>query len=84
MRALKHIVADVKKKIVNHILDHDKTCGDDYGVPFHSFKPDLKVAEPILRDALNELFLERKVNVKDSIAGKLVFLNYHNPEIQKL
>lgn len=82
MKDLPHIIEDVKKQVIEYVLNYDKTCNGNYGVHFYTLRLDLALEEPVLKDALNGLFKARLINVRDHHSGKIVFLNYENPEIQ--
>lgn len=84
MKALEHIISEIKTKVIDYILEFDNSRTEDFGVTLFMLKFDLKIDEEPLKDALNELHLERKIKViTPALGGKLVFINYNNPEIKK-
>lgn len=68
---------NLKTNIINYIKEFDKTCGEfNHGVDSYSLADNLEVTHEEITNALNELFVEKKITVKDSTSGKLIFYKY--------
>ena len=65
----------LKEKVMNIIIEKYKISGGHNGCYPSRMKNELKVEYPQLREALNQLFKDKKIIIKDGSQGQLIFPN---------
>lgn len=67
---------NLEQEILDYIYEYDKTCGDNYGNNNIAIAEGLNKKPDEIKDALSKLFKDKRIIIRKSPFGPLIFLNY--------
>lgn len=73
-------MSNLKEKVMKHLTEYDRKCGGKCGLYSVQLASDMGVELKVLRTALNELYTDCEIQVRDGAQGKLIMIEHDSKE----